>query len=332
MDERPTAASLRDEVNKALGKEVLHLGNDVRFETTYIPTGVLPFDVLTRGGFPRNRITELYGDWSTMKSYLCLMAVVQVQASGGSAALIDTEHAYDSDWAAALGVNTDDLIVMHPATGEEAVDATETLIRGGIDLLLWDSVAATLPKDEASKASEDSFQPGRLATLMSRSLRKLTTANTNTAMVYTNQVRMNIGVRFGNPETTPGGKSLPFFASMRVNLRKTSKVTQDIAVKGKTVKLVTGMGIRASLEKSKVNRPHRVMEFLFDYRTSGVDDLDWLTRHGLEHGYVILTGRKYSSPLDPDGKECTYESRWRDYLASNLPLVESLTGAAWDAE
>ena len=326
-----TPAELAAEVNKALGKNVLKMGNDEMFTTSYLPTGVLPFDILTGGGFPRNRITEMFGDWSTMKSYVCLMAAAQTLKAGGSAALIDTEHTYDPAWAAQLGVDTDSFIVMHPKTGEEAVDATETLIRGGVDLMIWDSVAATLPKDEAEKASEDSFQPGRLATLMSRSLRKLTTANSKTAMVYTNQIRMNIGVRFGNPETTPGGKSLPFFASMRVNMRKTSKVTEEISVGGKTAKLIVGMGIRMALDKSKINRPHRDTEFIYDYRLPGVDTLNWLTRNGLEHGYVVLSGRKYSSPLDPDSKECTYESRWIKYLEESPLLVEALIAAAWES-
>ncbi|CAB5220307.1 RecA RecA/RadA recombinase [uncultured Caudovirales phage] len=327
-----TPAQLAAEVNKVLGKDVLMMGNNSAFEMRYLPTGVLPFDVLTGGGFPRNRITELYGDWSTMKSYVCLMAAANTLAAGGSVALIDTEHSYDSHWAAEMGVDTEALMVMHPATGEEAVDASEALIRGGVDLLIWDSVAATLPKDEAQKASEDSFQPGRLATLMSRSLRKLTTANSNTAMVYTNQVRMNIGVRFGNPETTPGGKSLPFFASMRVNMRRTSKVTEDVSVAGKTAKLTVGMGIRASLEKSKVNRPHRDTEFIYDYRIPGVDEVDWLTRKGMEHGLVVKTGHKYSSPLDSTGKECTYEKRWHTYLSENTKLMQLLVDAVLEIE
>jgi len=140
---------------------------------------------------------------------------------------------------------------------------------------------------------------------------------------------MNIGVRFGNPETTPGGKSLPFFASMRVNMRRAAKVTEDVSVNGKTAKMTVGMGIRCAMDKSKVNRPHRDTEFVYDYRLPGVDELGWLTRHGLEHGYVVLTGRKYSSPLDPDAKECTYESRWITYLQDNPALVESLKQAAW---
>lgn len=324
------ADDIRKQINTVMKKEVLHKGSDPRFSLSYIPTGVVPIDILIGGGIPRGRITELYGDWSTMKSYLCLKAAAQVQSEGGVVVYVDTEHSYDPEWAAALGCNPDDIVLMHPATGEEAIDAMETAIRMEAALCVWDSVAATLPQDEWEAAAEDKVQPGRLAFLMSRGLRKLNTANKHTAMIFTNQIREKIGVRYGSPETTPGGRALPFYASMRVNLRKAGKVREKVSKDGEGTGATLGMKIRASVEKSKINSPQRDITFTFSYEDPpGVDMTAFITDFGVAQGFVIVTNKtKYSCPSYDPKKVVTYRTRWEDWVNSDDDLYEHLLECA----
>ena len=221
---------------------------------------------------------------STLKSYIGLRAIAEVQALGGVCALIDTEHAYDPTWATELGVDIEELLVPDEIeTGEEAVDVTELLIRQKADLIVWDSVAASLPKAEASRRAVESQQQARLAALMSLAMRKLTAANAKTSLMFINQTRVNVGQMFGNPETVPGGKSLPFYASQRIALRKAGKVVRTV----NGVKETHGMKVRATLEKSKLNKPHRDVMFIFDLETGDVDMGDYLLTQAVADGQVI---------------------------------------------
>lgn len=294
-----TALDLKASINKALGEGTVRLGNDPELAVTYLPTGVLPMDVLLEGGLPRGRFTEVFGDYSTLKSYVGLRAIAETQASGGVCALIDTEHAFDPEWATELGVSVDDLIYQTPITGELAVDVSEVLIRQKIDLVVWDSVAATLPQAERDKrAHDEKMQPARLAALMSQAMRKLTAANDKTAILMVNQTRINVGQMFGSPETVPGGKALPFYASYRIALRKSGKVTRQAqtwdGTKNVKVTETVGQKIRATVEKSKLNRPHRDIYFTFDLERGAIDEVGFLIAAGIERGIVKQEGRTWS--------------------------------------
>lgn len=323
-----TAKDLMAEINKALGPNTVRLGSDQSLVVKHLPTGVLPIDLLLDGGIPRGRFTEIFGAYSTLKSYIALSCIAQTQKAGGVCAIVDTEHAYDPEWAASLGVQTDDLIYQSPETGEEAIDVSEVLIRNGVDLIVWDSVAATLPQAESTKRmSKESVQPARLAALMSLGMRKLTAANRDTAMLFINQTRLNVGVVFGDPETVPGGKALPFYASYRMALRKAGKVkeardTYDETGKKVSVNDVTGHRIKATLEKSKLSAPSRDTLFTFDLNTGRVDEVGFLISTGLEKGLIKHEGRSWWT-TDETNKVVGAE-KFRGWLESNPQEVEML--------
>lgn len=291
-----TAEELRKMINTQFGAGTITMGSDPALQVRYLSTGVLPFDLLLQGGLPYGRFVEIFGDYSTLKSYVGLMAIASCQARGGVAALIDTENAYDPEWAESLGVDTKALLYKHPENGEKAIDLVEVLLRGNVDLIVFDSIAATLPKaeQETQLGGDKNIQPARLASLMSLACRKLTAANSNTAMLWINQTRVNVGVMFGSNEAVPGGKAMGFYASMRVAFRKAGQETEDSQIyvtdggkpTKKTVKAKTGQRIRATLEKSKLNAPHRESMFLFDFRHSSVDTWSYLVNIAVEHGII----------------------------------------------
>lgn len=284
------AQDIAAQINKTLGTEAIMLGSDERLVVEYLPTGVLPFDWLIGGGLPRGRFIEVYGDYSTLKSYIAYKAMASVIEAGGTAAVIDTERAWDPYWAEALGMDTDRAIVTRVETGEQAIAAADIAIRNGVDLLVWDSIAATLPMAEHEKAPTEDRQPARQALMMSRGLRRLTAANSRTAVLAINQTRVNVGMTFGSPVITPGGKSMPFYASQRVQLIRAGKVTYDkkqyVIDKDETTKVTTGFKIKAVLQKSKLSKPFSETWFLFDLADAEVDDVGWLITMGLEIGTV----------------------------------------------
>lgn len=321
------AQELMAEINKALGEGTVRLGSDESLLVKRLPTGVLPIDHLLDGGIPTGRFTELFGAYSTLKSYIALSCIAQTQKNGGVCAIVDTEHAYDPVWAESIGVNTADLIYQAPETGEEAVDVTEVLVRNGVDLVVWDSVAATLPQAESAKRmSKESVQPARLAALMSLGMRKLTAANDHTAILFINQTRLNVGVVFGDPETVPGGRALPFYASYRVALRKAGKEkesvdTYDSTGKKTTVNQVTGHKIRATLEKSKLSAPSRDVLFTFDLTSGQVDEIGYALSAGLEKGIVKHEGRSWW--VDETEKTVGAE-KFRGWLRDHPEVVEMI--------
>lgn len=292
------ALELANEVNAALGKGAVMMGNDPYFQVTYLPTEIEPIDDLLQGGLPFGRFVEIFGDYSTLKSYVGLKAIASAQKRGMLAALIDTEHAFDPQWAKECGVNVDELVLKHPENGEQAIDTAEILLRGGVDIIVFDSVAATLPRAEQElKLSGDKHnQPARLASLMSLAMRKLTAANKKTTMLWINQTRINVGVMFGTNESVPGGKALPFYASYRIAVRKAGKVTEEVEVtvtndKGtgvtkKKVKMTVAQSIRATVEKSKLNAPHRDVIFNFDFRRAQVDEWLYLCYKAMDLGLI----------------------------------------------
>ena len=325
-----TAEEIASQVNALLGKDIVRMASDPRFKVEYYQTGVLPLDVLLGGGIPKGRVTEFYGDFSTLKSYVALKTIAVAQSQGGTCVLIDTEHSFDPEWAESLGVDIEKLIVQHPETGEIAVDVTETFVRAGVDLIVWDSIAATLPSAEQEKRATEAVQPARLAALMSRAMRKLTAANTNTALICINQTREKVGVVFGSSETVPGGKALPFYASYRIAMRKAGKITEEIkshdGEKWNKAKLVTGHRIRSTLEKSKLSSPNREVTFIFDLRLNGVDEAKFVVGYGLEHGVVTNQGQQWTinDPKIPDFKPVRGRENFITHLRENPEIMEQL--------
>ena len=245
------------QIEKQFGKgSVMKLGEFKAMEVEAIPTGALSLDIaLGIGGVPRGRIIEIYGPESSGKTTLALHVVAEAQKTGGEAAFIDAEHALDPVYAKKLGVDIDNLIVSQPDTGEQALEITESLVRSGaLDVIVVDSVAALVPKAEIDGDMGDSHM-GLQARLMSQALRKLAGAinKSKTVLIFINQLREKIGVMFGNPETTTGGRALKFYASVRMDIRKIENIKQDGEVKGSRV--------RVKVVKNKVAPPFREAEF-----------------------------------------------------------------------
>lgn len=285
-----------DSVNSVMGKGTLTLASDPYYNVEYLATGITPIDDLLMGGIPYGRFVEIFGNYSTLKTYVGYRAIAAEQRKGGLAGLIDTEHSFDPKWAKECGVDVDNLVLKQPATAEEAVDISEVLIRGGCNLIVFDSIAAALPKSEKDTmlSGDKNIQPARLAALMSVAMRKLTTANGKTAMIWINQTRLNVGVMFGSPETTPGGKAMGFYASMRIALRKAGSVVEPVEVhviekgvpKKKKINQTVAVTIRATMEKSKLNQPHRDVYFNFDFRKAQIDEWFYLATQCLDIGAV----------------------------------------------
>ena len=262
----------------------MKLGSRERQAVDSIPTGSIALDLaLGVGGIPRGRITEVFGPESSGKTTLCQHVIAEAQRHGGIAAFIDVEHALDPAYARACGVNVDELLVSQPDTGEQALEITETLIRsGGVDIVVVDSVAALVPRAEIEGEMGDSFV-GIQARLMSQALRKLTGAvsRSNTSLVFTNQLREKIGVMFGNPETTPGGRALKFYASVRLDIRR----VETIKVGTESV----GNRVRVKVVKNKVSPPFRVAEFDVMYG-EGISREGGLLDVGVAMDVVTKTG------------------------------------------
>ena len=303
-------------IEKQFGRgSIMRLGSSDRQAVDVISTGSIALDLaLGVGGIPRGRMTEIFGPESSGKTTLCQHILAEAQKRGGVVAFIDVEHALDPGYARACGVNVDELLVSQPDTGEDALQITETLIRsGGVDCVVLDSVAALVPKAEIEGDIGDSFV-GIQARLMSQALRKLAGAvnRSNTALVFTNQLREKIGVMFGNPEVTPGGRALKFYASVRLDIRRIE------TIKSGTESI--GSRVRVKVVKNKVAAPFRVAEFDVMYG-EGISKEGGLLDVGVASDAVTKTGAwfTYGDLRLGQGRE-----QAKEFLRANQDVAQKL--------
>jgi recombination protein RecA len=312
------------QIEKNFGKgAIMRLGTKAQAEgISVIPTGSISLDIATGvGGYPRGRVIEIFGPESSGKTTLALHAIAEAQRLGGVAAFIDAEHALDVNYASKLGVDIENLLISQPDTGEQALEVTETLVRSGaVDIIVIDSVAALVPKAEIEGEMGDSL-PGLQARLMSQALRKLTAAisKSQTVVIFINQLRQKIGVMFGNPETTPGGTALKFYASMRLDIRKTDtlKEGQD----------TTGGRVRVKIVKNKVAPPFKQAEFDI-YFNEGISKTGELLDLAVEKGIIEKSGAwyNYNGTRFAQGRENA-----KEYLKSHPEIFNEIYKKVIDA-
>jgi recombination protein RecA len=318
MDEnkkRALSAALA-QIDKQFGKgAIMKLGDAAKMRVEVVPTGALTLDLaLGVGGLPRGRVIEIYGPESGGKTTLALHAVAEIQKAGGTAAFVDAEHALDPAYAKNLGVDIDNLLVAQPDTGEQALEITEALVRSGaVDLVVIDSVAALVPKAEIEGEMGDSHV-GLQARLMSQALRKLTAVmgRSNTTVIFINQLREKIGVMFGNPETTTGGRALRFYASVRLEVRRIETLKKDGVEVGNRVK--------AKVVKNKVSPPFRIGEFDIMFG-EGISTAGCILDLGTEYDVVQKAGSWFSYKGEKIGQG---RDAAKEFLKKNPALASEI--------
>ena len=319
MDEnkaKALAAAL-SQIEKQFGKgSIMRMGDgNVERDIQTVSTGSLGLDIaLGLGGLPRGRVVEIYGPESSGKTTLTLQVIAEMQKLGGTAAFIDAEHALDVGYAEKLGVNIQDLLISQPDTGEQALEIADMLVRsGGVDIVVVDSVAALTPKAEIEGEMGDQL-PGLQARLMSQALRKLTAniKRTNTLVIFINQIRMKIGVMFGSPETTTGGNALKFYASVRLDIRRTGTIKKGDEV--------VGSETRVKVVKNKVSPPFKEAHFDILYG-EGISREGEIIDLGVEHKIVDKSGAWYAYQGDKIGQG---KDNSREFLRANPALAREI--------
>jgi recombination protein RecA len=311
-------ALLREIQNKFGEGSIMKLGDTPKVDVGVVPTGSLGLDAaLGVGGLPRGRIVEIFGPESSGKTTLTLHVIAEAQKMGGICAFIDAEHAMDPEYAKKLGVNINELLISQPDNGEQALEITESIVRSGkVDVLVIDSVAALTPKDEI-EGDMGAQHVGKQARLMSQALRKLTAIahKSNTVIIFINQIRMQIGVMFGNPETTPGGKALKFYSSVRIDIRKIAQIKKGDDVVGARTKV--------KIVKNKVAAPFKTTEFDIMYN-EGISKQGELLALGEKFKLVTKSGSSYSYGEEKLGRG--YDAA-RTFLRENTNVADDLEKA-----
>ncbi len=305
-----------DQIKTKFGDDaIMKLGEKPRVDVNVVKTGSIGLDAaLGVGGLPCGRIVEIFGPESSGKTTLALHVIAEAQKKGGICAFIDAEHAMDPEYSKKLGVKIDELLISQPDNGEQALEITESLVRSGkIDVIVIDSVAALTPKDEI-EGDMGAHHVGKQARLMSQALRKLTAivARSKTIVIFINQIRMQIGVTFGNPETTPGGKALKFYTSVRIDIRRIAQI--------KKAEEVVGSRIRAKVVKNKVAAPFRQTEFDLMYN-EGISREGEIIALGEKHSVITKTGNSYSYGEIKLGRG--YDST-RQFLKENVKTANEI--------
>jgi len=304
-----------DQIEKQFGKgSIMRLGEAHKIDIETIPSGSISLDLVLGGGIPKGRIIEIYGPESSGKTTVCLHAVAEVQKAGGTAAYVDAEHALDPAYAKRLGVNIDNLLISQPDSGEQALEVVEALVRSNaVDIVVVDSVAALVPQAEIEGDMGDA-QMGLQARLMSQAMRKLTgvISRTKCTVVFVNQLRMKIGVMFGNPETTTGGNALKFYASVRMDIRRLSQIKSGDAV--------IGNHVRVKVVKNKVAPPFREAEFDIMYN-QGISYEGDVIDLAAVHGVVDKNGAwyEYGGQKIAQGREAA-----KQYLKDNSKVLDEI--------
>jgi len=305
----------QEQINKQFGEGAIRrLGDTSTVNVELISSGTLSLDLALGGGYPKGRIIEIYGPESSGKTTLTLHAIAEIQKKGGTAAFIDAEHALDPAYARRVGVNTDDLLVSQPDNGEQALEIVETLVRSNaVDLVVVDSVAALVPQAEIEGEMGDSHM-GLQARLMSQALRKLTGIinKSKTIVIFINQIRMKIGVMFGNPETTTGGNALKFYASVRLDIRRTGQI--------KSGEDVIGNRTKVKVVKNKIAPPFRAAEFDIMYN-EGISKTGDVLDLAVQHNIVGKAGAwfDYNDAKIGQGREAS-----KQYLAENPKVLAEI--------
>jgi len=309
-------------IEKQFGKgSIMKLGEQTNVQVECIPTGSVSLDLALGGGLPKGRIIEIYGPESSGKTTLTLHAIAEIQKQGGTAAFIDAEHALDPSYAKRIGVDVDNLLLSQPDNGEQALEITETLVRSNaVDLIVVDSVAALTPRAEIEGDMGDSHM-GLQARLMSQALRKLTgvISRSKVTVIFINQIRMKIGVMFGNPETTTGGNALKFYSSVRMDIRRVSQIKQGDEVIGNRT--------RVKVVKNKIAPPFRQAEFDIMYN-QGISKSGDVLDLAVEHNIVEKSGAwfAYKDAKIGQGREAA-----KQYLQENPKVLEEIAKKATEA-
>jgi len=311
-----------EEIRSKFGEGmIMKLGDVKRVDVAAIPTGAVSLDIaLGIGGVPRGRVIEIYGPESSGKTTLSLHITANAQKAGGAVAFVDAEHAMDPEYAKRIGVNINDLLISQPDAGEQALDIVETLVRSNaVDVVVVDSVAALVPRAEI-EGEMGEHHVGRQARLMSQALRKLTpiVAKSNTAVIFINQIRMKIGVMFGNPETTTGGQALKFYSSVRIEVRRSAQIKKGDEVVGNRVK--------AKVVKNKVAPPFKTAEFDIMYN-EGISRSGDLLDTGVKYGVINKAGNSYSFKEEKLG---VGREKAKQFLNENPKLFKQILKAVFE--